>query len=195
MMKAAIISGGVAVAIVAAAGVFLYLPSDQDVRNDAYARICKLLTERQLDRPSSMEVTNVLVVWPKEMTKEAALLQMKERFNNQEKYFDSFLIEIEEDYSKSRPYRIVDTYLTYSTLNALGGAAKNISQCAYTEKPDYKGDFDSELTLVSIGGVTIRQGSPEWNRVVGPADLLFDRVEIGLMDRVHYVFARTNRRS
>ena len=171
----------------------VYSPSDRDIRNDVYARICRLLTEKQLARPSSMEIVAILVTKPAQMSKEAALQQMKERFQPNSRFVGSSLEIVEGDYAKSRPYSIVDIFVTYSALNRLGGATREVSQCSFTERPGYgkDGGDDSELTAVGIGDSTLTRRDMEWSSVTHPAGLVFSTVKIEFKDRLNYLLART----
>ncbi len=171
----------------------VYSPSDRDIRNDVYARICRLLTEKQLARPSSMEIVAILVTKPAQMAKEAALQQMKERFQPDSRFVARSLEIVEGDYAKSRPYSIIDIFVTYSALSRLGGATREVSQCSFTERPGYGTDsgYDSELTAVGIGDSRLTPRDLEWTSVTQPAGLAFNAVKFEFKDRLNYVLART----
>lgn len=186
-----VLAVGVAVLVAGAAFGLVYSPQDREIRNDAYARICKVLTEKQLVRPSSMEILAILVTKPQEMSKEAALERTAKKFRPGSRFADRVLKGVEDDYARSRPYSNVDVYLTYSSLNPLGGATKSVSQCSYVEQPGFGDGPSSELTIVGIGDSTLTHRDIEWASVTSPAGLVLDTVKIEFKDRLNYLLART----
>jgi hypothetical protein len=184
----------VGLVVLLGAGVALglvYGPSDRDIRNDVYARICTLLTEKQLARPSSMEIIAIMVTKPEPLSKAAALQRAEQDFMPGSHLADAILKPVENDYAQSRPHSSVDVYVTYSALNPLGGAGKSVSRCSYVEKPGFGDLPSSELTIVGIGDSTLTQRSAEWASVTNPAELGFGTVKVEFKDRLNYVLART----